>query len=64
MPMDFISTRFISYSSIDVDEIDLYEDAYGLNSEFIDVREFLGNLQVEPDDHLTERLLWKVKKLN
>ncbi|MGE5419649.1 MAG: hypothetical protein ACM3UT_05655 [Chloroflexota bacterium] len=62
--MDFNFTQFISYSKIDVDEIDLYEDAYGLNTEFIDVREFLGQLSVEPGRYLTDKLIWKVKKLN
>lgn len=62
--MDFNSTQFISYSKIDVDEIDLYEDAYGLNTEFIDVMEFLGGLKAEPGKSLTDELIWKVKRLN
>lgn len=62
--MDFNSTQFISYNSIDVDEIDLYEDAYGLNTEFIDVKAFLDQLKVEPGKNLTDELIWKIKKLN
>lgn len=61
--MDYISTRFISYSSIDVDEIDLYEDAYGLNTEFCDVKELLAQLNVEPGRSLTDRLIWKAWNL-
>jgi len=63
-PMNFKSTQFISYNLIEVDEIDLYEDAYGLNTEFIDVKEFLGKLYLKPGKNLTDKLIWKVKKLN
>ncbi len=62
--MDFKSTQFISYNLIEVDEIDLYEDAYGLNTEFIDIKEFLGKLDVRPGSELTNKLIWKVKKVN
>lgn len=62
--MDFNSTQFVSYSNIDVDEIDLYEDAYGLNIEFIDVKEFLSHLSVRPGKSLTDKLIWKVRGLN
>lgn len=62
--MDLNSTRFISYSNIDVDEIDLYEDAYGLNIEFIDVKKLLGQLNVVPGKSITDKLIWKVRGLN
>ena len=62
--MDFKSTQFISYNLIEVDEIDLYEDAYGLNTEFIDVNEFLGKLELKPGRDLTDTLIWKAKKIN
>ncbi|HEX2968551.1 MAG TPA: hypothetical protein VHO46_05555 [Bacteroidales bacterium] len=60
--MDFNFTRFISFDNIDVDGIDLYEDAYGLNAEFIDVKELLSRLHDEP--HKSVRLVWKEKMLN
>lgn len=63
-PMDSSFTHFISYSSIDVDEIDLYEDAYGLNAEFIDVKEFLSQIETEPGRSLSDQYNWKVPRLN
>ncbi|HEX2920867.1 MAG TPA: hypothetical protein VHO50_06870 [Bacteroidales bacterium] len=61
--MDFISTRFVHYPEIIVDKIDPYEDAWGLNTEFPDVIEALGELNFLPGDFLTKNLMEKVKKL-
>lgn len=44
--MDLNSTHFVKYSDIEVQEIDLYEDAWGLNTEFSDVFKFLDQLDI------------------
>lgn len=44
--MDFNSTQIAKYSDIEVAEIDLYEDAWGLNTEFSDVFKFLDQLDI------------------
>lgn len=62
--MDSNFTQLISYDEICVDEIDLYEDAMGFNTEFIDVIQLLGKMQVEPGEALTEELIDKIRALN
>jgi hypothetical protein len=61
-PMGLNSTPFISYHEIDVDEIDLIEDAWGFNSEFYEVIELLGQMKVVPPGCLTKSLIEKVRK--
>jgi hypothetical protein len=61
-PMGLNSTPFISYHEIDVDEIDLIEDAWGFNSEFCDVIELLGKIKVASPGGLTLSLIEKVRK--
>jgi hypothetical protein len=56
-PMGSTSTPFISYHEIDVKETDLLEDAWGLNSGFSDVIEFLGEFNFEPGDELISRVI-------
>jgi hypothetical protein len=60
-PMVLISTPFIKYHDIKVEEIDLYEDAWGLNSEFCDVIGFLRNISVVPKRSLTTNLIKKIR---
>lgn len=55
--MDLTSTPFVSYSEINVKETDLYEDAWGFNSEFQDVLKELGSIDSEPGDLMAERLI-------
>lgn len=62
--MDCNSTHFISYGEINVDEIDLYEDAWGFNSEFLDVIEMLGTINVVPSDRLTNDLVRMIRNQN
>ncbi|HLN22067.1 MAG TPA: hypothetical protein VK213_13320 [Bacteroidales bacterium] len=62
--MDFRFSPVVSHSDIDVDDIDPYEDAWGLNAEFTDVIEVLCTLSPSPGDTLTENLIQKVKKLD
>jgi hypothetical protein len=61
-PMGLNSTPFISYHEIDVEEINLLEDAWGLNSEFCDVIVFLDNLKVFAPKPLTTKLMERVRK--
>lgn len=62
--MDLNFTQFVSYRNINVDEIDLYEDAFGLNIEFVDVKEYLDQLSVKPAECLTEVLMEKIRNQN
>lgn len=64
MPMDNNSTQLISYGEINVDKIDLYEDAWGFNSEFLDVIEMLGTINVVPSDRLTNDLVRMIRNQN
>lgn len=61
--MDIKIIPFTSNSDIEVDEIDLYEDAFGLNTEFTDVIRELSKLNVSPGDKITQSLMDRVKKL-
>jgi hypothetical protein len=62
VPMGLISTPFISFHDIEVDEIDLYGDAWGFNSEFGDVIQLLEMVRIVPEKRLTDRLIEKIKK--
>ena len=62
MPMDLNSTHFITYQEINVDETDLFEDAWGIRSEFYDVLSFLGSVDADPGDRLVERILGSISK--
>jgi hypothetical protein len=61
-PMAFNSTPFILYQDIKVQDIDIFEDAWGFNSEFNDVIDFLGKLKVVPGQSLTKTLIEKIRK--
>ena len=61
-PMGLYSTPFLSYQEILVDEIDLYEDAWGFNTEFIDVIDLLKQVKAVPGKRLTKRLLELVRQ--
>ncbi len=56
-PMGLISTSFISYHEINVRETDLFEDAWGLNSGYSDVIQFLEEFKPEPENQLIDRLI-------
>jgi hypothetical protein len=60
--MDLTSTPFISYSEINVEATDLFEDAWGFNSEFHDVISCLGQLDNEPGDRMAERLIIEISR--
>jgi hypothetical protein len=61
-PMGLISTPFISYHDINVKDVDLFEDAWGINSEFCDVIYLLRQIKASPGRRLTKRLIAKIRK--
>jgi hypothetical protein len=62
-PMGLISTPFITFWDIKVKNIDLIEDAMGLNTEFHDVIALLRDVKVVPERSLTTSLIKKVRKI-
>jgi hypothetical protein len=58
--MELISTPLISYHEIKVKDVDLFEDAWGLNTEFCDVIYLLRQIKVVPGKRLTKRLIEKI----
>jgi hypothetical protein len=61
-PMGLISTPFITYRDIKVKDIDLIEDAMGLNIEFCNVIALLRSIKVVPGRSLTTCLIKKISK--
>lgn len=61
MPMGLFSTQFISYHNIKVNDMDLFEDAWGINSEFSDVIKFLDQVKPVPEKRLTKKLIEKIR---
>jgi hypothetical protein len=62
--MALISTPFLSYHEIQVDNIDVYEDAFGFYHEFSDVINLLEQLKPVPRKRLTKRLIERVRQMN
>jgi hypothetical protein len=62
MPMGYNSTPFISYHCINVKGIDLYEDAWGFNTEFSDIIKFMGKDYHEPRRTLITSLIERIRK--
>jgi hypothetical protein len=61
-PMGLNSTPFLSYREIKTDYIDLFEDAFGMHSQFSDVIGILKQVQPVPGKQLTRRLIEKIRK--
>jgi hypothetical protein len=61
-PMGLTSTPFISYHDISVEETDLFEDAWGLNSGYCDVIQFFGEIKPEPGIELINRLIELIRE--
>jgi hypothetical protein len=61
-PMVIISTPFITYHDIKVEEIDLLEDAWGINFEFCDVIALLRQVNPVPERCVTATLIKKIRK--
>jgi hypothetical protein len=62
MPMGLNSTQFISYHEIKVKDLDLLEDAWGLNYEFNDVIALLDQVKPVPGRRLTKSVIDKIRK--
>jgi len=60
--MGYNSTHFLSYRDIKTEDIDLYEDAFGLYQQFSDVIGILNQLKPVAGKKLTRRLIAKVRK--
>jgi hypothetical protein len=60
--MGLNSTPFLSYHEIQIDEIDIYDDAWGFNSEFSDVINLLSLVKPVPEKRLTKRLIERVRQ--
>ncbi|MFA5820405.1 MAG: hypothetical protein WC854_14160 [Bacteroidales bacterium] len=61
--MGLTSTPFISYHNIKVKDVDLIEDAWGINSEFCDVIDLLRQIKAVPGRRLTKRLIEKIRQM-
>jgi hypothetical protein len=59
--MEITSTPFISYREIDVDCTDLIDDAWSFNSDFHDVISLIRMFRIEPEEHLTNKLIDKIR---
>jgi hypothetical protein len=60
--MGLTSTQLIAYSEIEVKNIDLLEDAFGIISAFSDVIAFLKTASFEPKKDLLMRLMDKISE--
>ena len=61
--MGLNSTQFITFRDIRVNEIDLIDDAWGINSEFCDVIDLLRQIKPVPERCLTTDLIKKIRKI-
>lgn len=59
--MDLNSTHLISYHEINVENIDIIEDAWDLNKDFHDVITLLRMFRIEPGERLTKKLIGKIR---
>ncbi len=57
-------TPLLSYHQIEVDSIDIYEDAWGLYQEFNDVILLLDLLKPVTKKRLTRKLIERVRQQN
>jgi hypothetical protein len=64
MPMVSTSTPFIKYSDIKVEETDLFDDAWGISSEFADVLMMLGEVDSSAGDRMAEHLIGLIRELH
>ncbi|MBE0676101.1 MAG: hypothetical protein IH591_15705 [Bacteroidales bacterium] len=52
---------FVSFSDVDVKEIDLYDDAWGFSQILASMMDTLPLIEVSPSDSLIEELLCKIE---
>ncbi len=62
--MGLNSTLFISYHDIKVDNIDLYEDAWGFDSQFHDVISLLHQVKAVPGKRLIRHIMERIRQQN
>jgi hypothetical protein len=60
--MELNSTPFLSFRDIKTDNIDLFEDAFGIYCQFSDVIGILKQVKPVPGRRLTRRLIEKIRK--
>jgi len=60
--MGLNSTHFLSYREINIDGIDIFDDAFGFYPQFSDVIKVLQQVKSEPGKRLTRRLIEKIRK--
>jgi hypothetical protein len=58
------STPFLSFHEIQVENIDIYDDAWGFYQEFSDVMKLLDKVKPVPTKRLTKLLIERVRQLN
>jgi hypothetical protein len=63
-PMGLNFTPYLSYQEILVDEIDIYDDAWGFYPEFNDVIDLLKQVKPVAGRRLTNRLLKRIRQNN
>lgn len=62
--MGSTSTPFLSYHEIQVENIDIYEDAWGFFQEFGDMLKLLEQVRPVPKKRLVKRLIERVRQQN
>jgi hypothetical protein len=62
--MGKISNPFLTYHEINVDDIDIYEDAWGFYQQFSDVFTLLDQVKPEPGKRTVKRLIERVRQQN
>jgi len=60
--MGLIFTQLVAYSEIEVNDTDLFEDAFGIRTEFSDVIDLLKTASFEPDKDLVKRLMGRIRE--
>ncbi|HNW56356.1 MAG TPA: hypothetical protein PLR88_06125 [Bacteroidales bacterium] len=60
--MGLTSTHFVTYRDINVKNLDLFEEAWGINNDFHDVTNILRQIKVTPSGRLTKKMIEKVRK--
>lgn len=60
--MDLNSTPFLSYRQIKTDNVDLIEDAFGIDCQFSDVIGILNQVKPVLGKRLTSRLIRNIRK--
>jgi len=62
--MGLNSTPYLSYQEILVDDIDIYDDAWGFYPEFNDVIDLLKQVKPVAGRRLTNRLIKRIRQNN